>query len=640
MNTRQLRYLAAIAEFGTLSQAARILGISQPALSRILAEWEDQCGQPLFLRSRGKLHPTAAGTLAITSAQKILDEQNSMMLAIRTVTGSDKHTIRVCTAPYRAAILYSKIFKPFSRSFPDIALDLTELHSRRQPEAILSGQVDIAIGAGFPMPDQAPLCDIPFAMEELLICLPVSHPLASKNAIHLSELKDTPFVLQSRKHNIRFIADRLFEEAGFYPVVSFESDDVLLLEAMMRQGIGAGFVSKIHVTPCEEVVYLPLDPPFYQTQNIRFPAGHTLQESEAYLVGLMIHERLQDDRYIPVQSRQTENLFHMAQMAEAAHAPEAAATFSSGSAQKPVRSVNFNLKVLEYIVSILDEHSLAKAADRWYLAQSALSRHLKNTEEIVGLPLFSRRHNRLTPTKAGAVFINGARNMLRIYDEMQKKLQNFQKGYGDVFILQCDPFFMSTLIPAIMEKLNEREPDLPIVPQAGDHLNAEDALLNASASLALILCFARKHPALSYVVLSATEMLYVPDRDNPLPDSAPGTPLGRHLTGRKLLLGPESSALCTAQTRLAKHLYTDEPYIACHADSIILRTLAETGGGDTILPACFLSEEIQKRSHPFHDSQPLYLILAHNPSVAMPPGVRLLADIIREYLRSVPYMHT
>ena len=112
MNTRQLHYLLTIAERGSLSQAAMALGISQPALSKVLTEWDSLCASPLFLRYHRRQIPTALGRKVLEYAEKIVDEQNRMMLTMRSVTGREKQNIRVCTAPNRGAIIYSKIASP------------------------------------------------------------------------------------------------------------------------------------------------------------------------------------------------------------------------------------------------------------------------------------------------------------------------------------------------------------------------------------------------------------------------------------------------------------------------------------------------------------------------------------------------
>ena len=316
MNTRQLHYLRTIAERGSLSQASLVLGISQPALSKVLSEWESLCGGSLFLRYRRRLIPTALGREVLDYAEKIVDEQNRMMLTMRSVTGNDRQNIRVCTAPNRGAIIYSRIYNQFSRRYPDISLHLTELYAREQPHAIRRGQVDLALGAGT---DSDIVCDIPFVREELLVSLPSSHPLAGQKSIRLRDLRDTPFVLQGKRHSIRAIADQLFAEAGFEPVVSFESDDVILLDSMMHQAVGAGLVSKAHVFPCDELAYLSLDPPVYQKLHLRYPLGHTLTEPERYLASLLIRERLADPRYEPIKSPEADELFAMVEAADDAY---------------------------------------------------------------------------------------------------------------------------------------------------------------------------------------------------------------------------------------------------------------------------------------------------------------------------------
>ena len=296
MNTRQYYYLSTIANYGNLSHAAQALHVSPSALSKFLAECERTFGFALFLRYNRRLYPTAVGRYVVECAQKILDEQNRMLLTMKEVTGGNRKAIRLATAPNRGAIIFSKIYNQFSRRYPDISLSLAELYAAEQPGAIARGLVDLALGAGA---TSSEITDIPIAHEELLVSLPASHPLAKQETIHLADLRDTPFVLQGPRHSIRLIAEQLFQQAGFQPVVAFESNDVILLDSMMHQAVGVGLVSNAHVFPCSELAYRPLDPPVHQTLHLRFPLGHTLTEPERYLAGLLITERLRDPRYKP-----------------------------------------------------------------------------------------------------------------------------------------------------------------------------------------------------------------------------------------------------------------------------------------------------------------------------------------------------
>lgn len=231
MNTKQYYYLSTIAAFGNLTHAAQALHVSPSALSKFLAECEHTFGDNLFLRCGRRLYPTAVGRFVVDCAQKILDEQNRMLLTMKEVTGFNRDRIRLATAPNRGAIIYSKIYNQFSRRYPGISLNLTELYATEQPGAIARGRIDLALGAG---PDSTETTDLPVAHEELLVSLPVAHPLARQEKIRLADLRDTPFVLQGPRHSIRILAEQLFQEAGFQPVVAFESNDVILVDSMMH----------------------------------------------------------------------------------------------------------------------------------------------------------------------------------------------------------------------------------------------------------------------------------------------------------------------------------------------------------------------------------------------------------------------
>ena len=212
MTTRQFYYLTVIADLGNLSAAAQKLQISQPALSKFLTEYEASLGFQIFLRYHRHLAPTSVGRCVIEYAHKIVSEQNRLSQSLRTIINRDHACIRLGTTPNRGSVIYSRIYQTFMDRYPDISLSLTERYSNEQTEAVLKGQVDLTIGSG---KSSDKVTDIPVAHEELLVALPAAHPLASSDKVRLSDLKDTPFVLQGPRHNIRILAEELFKEAGF-----------------------------------------------------------------------------------------------------------------------------------------------------------------------------------------------------------------------------------------------------------------------------------------------------------------------------------------------------------------------------------------------------------------------------------------
>ena len=632
MNTKQYYYLSTIAEYGNLSYAAQALDLSPSALSKFLTECERTFGFALFLRYGRRLYPTAVGRYVVECAQKILDEQNRMLLTMKDVTGGNRNRIRLATAPNRGATIYSKIYNPFSRRYPDIALSLTELYATEQPGAIARGTIDLALGAGGFTDDTT---DLPIAYEELLISLPAAHPLAGQERIRLEELRETPFVLQGPRHSIRILAEQLFRQAGFHPVVAFESDDVLLVDSMMHQAVGVGFVSKAHVFPCEELVYRPLDPPVRQTLHLRYPLGHTLTEPEYYLAGLLAEERLADPRYQPADDPFVTRLLETVRTPIAAAKSKSTLHGAVGTALQTVQEVNLDTTVMEYLIAIVEEQSLSKAAQRYFLAQPALSRHLRSVEAMVGMPLFSREHNKLRPTSAGTIFVNNARNILRIENEMFAHTSAYHAGRGGHLYLSCDPLFAEILHKKVEPAFHRLHPELTLVFAEQNQEQTLEALSSSSADLGIFLSTELTHPLLKCEVLTLTELVYCFAANHLPPRWTAGDPLPPDFTPRPQLFAEQGSTLRSEQNKLCAACFPAAPAAACEADLSLLPQLANLGIADCIMPLNMLERTQHLRCAAFEPPKPLYLLLASHVGRTLPTVTKELILLIQNALADV-----
>ena len=632
MNTKQYYYLSTIAEYGNLSYAAQALNLSPSALSKFLTECERTFGFALFLRYGRRLYPTAVGRYVVECAQKILDEQNRMLLTMKDVTGGNQNRIRLATAPNRGATIYSKVYNPFSRRYPDIALSLTELYATEQPGAIARGTIDLALGAGGFTDDTT---DLPIAYEELLISLPAAHPLAGQERIRLEELRETPFVLQGPRHSIRILAEQLFRQAGFHPVVAFESDDVLLVDSMMHQAVGVGFVSKAHVFPCEELVYRPLDPPVRQTLHLRYPLGHTLTEPEYYLAGLLAEERLADPRYQPADDPFVTRLLETVRTPIAAAKSKSTLHGAVGTALQTVQEVNLDTTVMEYLIAIVEEQSLSKAAQRYFLAQPALSRHLRSVEAMVGMPLFSREHNKLRPTSAGTIFVNNARNILRIENEMFAHTSAYHAGRGGHLYLSCDPLFAEILHKKVEPAFHRLHPELTLVFAEQNQEQTLEALSSSSADLGIFLSTELTHPLLKCEVLTLTELVYCFAANHCPPSWTAGDPLPSDFTPRPQLFAEQGSTLRSEQNKLCAACFPAAPSAACEADLSLLPQLANLGIADCIMPLNMLERTQHLRCAAFEPPKPLYLLLASHVGRTLPTVTKELVLLIQNALADV-----
>ncbi|MFH5834779.1 LysR substrate-binding domain-containing protein [Proteiniclasticum sp. C24MP] len=620
MNTRQFHYLITINNLKTLSSASKALNISQPALSKFLSKCEDTFGFPLFIRHNKELSPTAIGRYVILCAHKILDEKNRMLLTMNEVSGNNRNKIRLATAPNRGAIIYSKIYNEFSRRFPDTALELVELFAREQPGAIASGYVDLALGSG---ETSTSVKDIPIAHEELVVSIPISHPLAQNHHIQLSELRDTPFVLQSRKHSIRILADRLFEKAGFDPLIIFESDDVLLIDSMLRQAVGVGLVSQSHISPCDNVAYIPLNPPVYQQLHIRYVLNHSLSPSEKFLASLLVRERLGDSRYEAIHNNEVDELLLTVEDATEGENPDYTA---EGSFIQNARydEVQCDIKILEYLVAIIDEKSLSAAADKLYLAQPALSRHLKNMEQSIGLRLFTREFNQLQTTNAGKIFANHARNIIHIENEMLSYISLYKTGHSGKYYVYSDSLLSEYLRVNLTDNFKKIYPEIELIVQDSSRETIIESLLNASIDIGLYFTCNPTHDLLNNLVIMESELVYCSSKLDSTPSENDSS------NNNKFMLAPKNTSLRQDQEKLIADYFPDNYEVVCEATLPILRKLLGATDANTILPLHFSDSINGNKLHSFNPPQKYYLVIGTRVGRKLPKVTEDIVKLIKK----------
>lgn len=312
MNTRQCTYLLTIAEFGYLSHAAARLDISQAALSKFLAEQERLLGVNLFIRYKKKLYPTSAGTVYLEAARQMISVKNNLLQSMGQFASGSHTTIRAISTPYRGVELFSSVYSHFLAAYPNIDLKLDEAYSAKQEALIHEGKGDFACGAGRHT-DYSDVCNLPILKEEVFLTAPSFHALAkyAGTDIHhpvslpLRMLQDTPFVLPTRRSNLRIIADELFAQNNVSPIIAFESNNSIAVDSMLKMGMGVGFTTHRYVKEGSGMVYFRLDPPCQEITYLRYRKNRTITKEERYLCGLIIRERMKLPANYLVESSDT-----------------------------------------------------------------------------------------------------------------------------------------------------------------------------------------------------------------------------------------------------------------------------------------------------------------------------------------------
>jgi len=304
MNIEQLPYIIAIAKTGNLSAAASHLGISQPALSKYLIKLEKEVGMKLFTSYKKKLYPTNAGQVYLDAAYKIRDIQLNTINSIRAMHTQERKKLYIGVTPHRGVQLLAKTYPQFTKLFPLTELVLQEGYASQMREYVRADKVNFAMSTydGYEEPgiQYQPLFD-----EELILSVPVFHPLANQActdlenlaATDIMEFQDTPFVLMGPDTTIGKISARIFAEIDFTPTVIYTSNNILMVDEMIRAGAGVGLISRYYALPSKEVVYFSLRNPLFYTVCIISKTGHAYSKEERYLIYLQLKYNQENRQY-------------------------------------------------------------------------------------------------------------------------------------------------------------------------------------------------------------------------------------------------------------------------------------------------------------------------------------------------------
>lgn len=204
MDTQSLRTFVAIARSGSFSHSAQALHISQPAASKRIASLESQIGQKLLDRVGRQVLLTEAGHTLLPYAEQILraltDAQRGLSHLHERVSGR----LSIGTSHHIGLHRLPPVLRQFTQAFPDVDLDIHFMDSEQACDAVLSGDLEMAVVTLPPEPDPRLLSELLWP-DPLDVIIGPAHPLADCRQLSLAVLAEHPAVLpdeQTYTHRI------------------------------------------------------------------------------------------------------------------------------------------------------------------------------------------------------------------------------------------------------------------------------------------------------------------------------------------------------------------------------------------------------------------------------------------------------
>ncbi|MCR6631911.1 MAG: LysR substrate-binding domain-containing protein [Magnetospirillum sp.] len=207
IDIRRLRYFLSIVEEGSLSRAAEVLHVAQPALSLHLKRLEAEFGCQLVLRTTRGVVPTESGQRLAQRAQALLAEVGSLADEVRGLEAVPAGPAVIGIPTSLGTILTVPLVKQVRERYPDIRLRVVEALSGHMQEWVLSGEVDLAVVFGT---DPPPGLAADFlARESLCLVGPRdSEVTQGRSEIAMDEVLDLPLIMPSRPHGVREEVER------------------------------------------------------------------------------------------------------------------------------------------------------------------------------------------------------------------------------------------------------------------------------------------------------------------------------------------------------------------------------------------------------------------------------------------------
>lgn len=242
LNLRQIEVFRAVMTTGSITGASRLLMVSQPAVSRLLAYTESRLGFTLFERVKGRLYPTPEAKKLFREVEEVyLGVQRVNVLAHELAERSEG-SVHIISAPSIGQILIPQAIAAFRQQHPKAKCTFSYMGHIPLRDTLLNQHADLGVvimPMVHPNLHVAPLC------EGRMVCiLPYNHPLARNSTLNLHHLRDSPLISYDRASPFGVIVSAMYEEADEPMSVAIEVGSPQNACALVQSGAGIALVDE------------------------------------------------------------------------------------------------------------------------------------------------------------------------------------------------------------------------------------------------------------------------------------------------------------------------------------------------------------------------------------------------------------
>ena len=287
MEIEQLQYFKTVATLQHMTRAAEVLSISQPALSKSIANIEQVLGVPLFDREGRSIYLNRFGQLFLYSVNIILDEYERIREEFEDIIKPGSGEVSFGFIHSLGMEVVPELIAAVSEKYPNMQFSLTQATSLNLLKRLEEGAIDLCLTQKIKSKVIEVTTEELF-VEELFVIVPSTHPLAKRTTIRLEEIKSEPFIAIKKGNSLRQLVDEVFLNEGIELNTTFAAEEMHTVAGFVSAGMGVSLIPNIKGLDEYNVKRLKVDPPCYRSVGVSWATNRYLppaaMEFKQYLI--------------------------------------------------------------------------------------------------------------------------------------------------------------------------------------------------------------------------------------------------------------------------------------------------------------------------------------------------------------------
>lgn len=261
MELKQLEYFQMTSRLKNITRAAKRLSVSQPNITVAIKKLEAELGIQLFERSQKQLSLTPEGAVFLNRIEQALRNIQDAVLEVNDYKQLQKGTIKIGIPSMIGAYLFPKIFSGFQKKFSHLDVYLYEKGSMSIRESLERDELDFGIVI---ISNASPSLQLlPMSTNQVVACVPDSHPLARKNKFSWADINNIDLIMLKEGSFIRNMILNKLKENNIKPNIVLESNQIETIKGLISSNVGMAFLLDFIVQDSPHIKTLPLEKPIF-----------------------------------------------------------------------------------------------------------------------------------------------------------------------------------------------------------------------------------------------------------------------------------------------------------------------------------------------------------------------------------------